>query len=287
MNTKIFLRFLAGITIAYKSLQLLYKNKRLYLFFILPVILILTEKILVKIKYLPTNSLSIIKKFGEFYTTSHNGFTCIKIYNNWLYVMAGFCIFIFIAITTLSVILVTKITNNIQKKEDYKITKFINIFISKINSWLAWAVISFIFIYGPTIIFSIYKTEPKISYVVNSLISLGFLFATSFVIQAIALDNLGIYKALKKSIKTIYNVFFEYLGIMFFISIISGIFWFIFQTLTVFLFASGVVPNGKVGFYEIILYGIFTIIAAIEAQIIIFMYDISKTLLYNNFESKE
>lgn len=287
MSIKIFLRFVTGIKIAQNSFSLLYKNKKLYIFFIIPTILILIEKILVKTKYLSTNSLTIINKFGQHYTTNCNGLTCIRIYDSWLYIMAVFCIFVFISIITLFVIIITKMTSEIQnKKHDTKI-KLKSLFISKISSWLIWSCISFIFIYGPTIAFSVYKVDPKISYVINSSISLVFLFGTAFVVQAIALDNLNVYKALKKSLQTIYNVFFEYLGIIFFISIISVIFWFIFKILTMLLFAAGVTPGGQTGFYEILLYSIFTIIAAIGSEIIIFIYDISKKLLYNNFEQKK
>jgi hypothetical protein len=189
-----------------------------------------------------------------------------------------------LTIITLSVIAITQITNNIQKGEHYGARKFASSFIPKINSGLIWANISFVCIYGPTIAFSIYKVNSEISYIINSAISLTFLLVTAFIIQAITLENLNINIALKRSISIISHVFLEYLGIIFLISIISGIFWLIFEILTILLFSAGVTPSSPVGFYKISLYSIFTIITAIAVETIIFVYDISKTLLFNNFK---
>lgn len=284
-------RFISGIKIAYNGFIFIKTNAQLHIFFIIPTILILIEKLLVKTKYLSTNALTIIKKFGDYYTINCNGSTYTKIYDGWLYLMAAISILIFLIIITLSVIAITIIVNNTKNGKYLETKKLINLFVPKIKTGIIWAVITFILFYGPTIVFSIYKVDPKIFYILNSTISLiylAFLLISSFVIQAIAIDNLGLYKAIKLSVCTIYNLFFEYLGIIFMISIISGIFWLILKILTLLLLAAGVVNiSGPIGLYKILLYSAFTIIAAISTEIIIFVYDISKTLLFINFKQKK
>lgn len=275
----IYIKFKNGLDIASKSFNILLKNKKLLLYFGLPLIIFaIIETLTYNIQKcsisgcitpllqdLPDNIEIILKKFGT--STSWLKFTSI----------------IFVYLTHITTITIAKMaitfhTNNIQKNNNLDFNCALSLFKQKIKSGIMWTTFILLPIATFTIIssYSQKDTTPFIHLFYTTIIfsiSIAWSLVTAFVIQAITIEDLSIFMSIKKSILTIRAIFFEYLGAMFWVALIGGI------SSLPFIFLDQFINKATYNYITII-------IILVIYCIITSAYEVSKTLLYNNFKQR-
>jgi hypothetical protein len=255
VSTSIFSRFVNGISVGSKSFGMLRKNKKLLLYFIAPAICFELEILLTKAQYLPEDTLTIFKKWST--------------YDNKTYAIVMLVLFAFELVYILSVMALTYHTNNTQKQEYPGFKKAIKLFIPKIKNGIVWAFINcFIFYFTITMCSSIFiELFPKYTNLISifSYIFFAILFILIvFTIQILALEGLSVINSIKQSVYIIRKMFFEYLGATFLILLMALI-------TMIFLFILHVSKDSTI-IIPFIAYGS--------------AYEVSKTLLYNEFNKR-
>ncbi|MFC1841893.1 hypothetical protein ACFLYA_02365 [Candidatus Dependentiae bacterium] len=214
MNT--YAKFKSGVLTSMKSFGLLWNNKKLLVYLGIPICLgIFTEILAYNIKIISCSkilSFSLKENIIRILTLAQS-------YSWLLYVGVLSAYFLYLAILTFGNIALTHHSAIIYKKNKIGLRQNTFESLKKIKSVLIWTacilvpIVSFYLINA-----RIQKTDPILMKLFYSFITF-FLFAswsliTSFVIQAIALDNTNIRNAIKKSIMVIKRKFFEYVGVI-------------------------------------------------------------------------
>jgi len=275
----VYKKFRHGLNIATKSFNILSKNKKLLLYFGIPLLIFAIIETLVYniqkcsisgcisplLQDLPENISIILKKFGA--SSSWFKFTGIIL----VYLTH-------IATITIAKMAITFHTNKIQKYDHLNFKCASSLFFTKIKTGLIWTACLLLPIATFTIISSsCQKDMPPFMHLLYATvifsISAAWSLITAFVIQAITIEDLGIFLAVKRSIFTIRAIFFEYLGAMFWVALIGGI------SSLPFIFLDQFINRAA---YNYITIAIILIIYCIITS----AYEVSKTLLFNNFKQK-
>jgi len=267
-------KFLQGLYISASSFSILWKYKKLILYLGLPII---TKSIMALIVY----NLSVDPaSFKMPFFTKEPILLLMKIAGsqNWISFATLFFINVtFLIIITIATIALTSHTDKIIQHKEISIKKvFSTVRKEKIKKAIIWSLIVFIPIviknYAHTIAFLNKKTISWIPIVVFVAWSL----ATAFVIQVIALENVSIIDAIKKSISTIKGIFTDYLGAIFWLGFIT-----LFSLMPLVLLERYLIPRFKSQILVITAYIMIMIISCIIPT----AYTISKTILYRYFKN--
>ena len=218
-------KFKNGLNIAYSSFGILWENKKLLIYLGIPILAgALVETLAynlqvgaccVGVSLSQKDAIARILRIASSY--------------NWLrYINIILLYFLYLAILTFENIALTYHTRKIKKQEPVSIRKTFAACFPKLKIALLWT--SCILI--PIVTFYILNTHiQKTSSVFLQFFYASALFAvfaswsliTAFVVQIIALENMEIIDAIRKSFYTIKQIFFEYLGALFWIALISAL----------------------------------------------------------------
>lgn len=216
-------KFKKGLSISSKSFSLIWNHKKLLVYLGIPVLLGTLAEILAY--NIQPDSASICACFSQKDAiarilrlgTSHSFFH---------YILIIFVSFFYLAIVTFQSIALTNHTYTICKKEKKGIKEIIKSCIPKIKTAIIWTIFTLI----PIVTFHMINAQiEKNNSIFSQLFYAIIIFAiftiwsliTAFVIQTITIENANIKLAIKKSISAIKKLFFQYLGVIFWIGLIA------------------------------------------------------------------
>jgi len=212
-----------GLSIASKSFSLLWKNKKLLIYLGFPILAGVLIEILAYNIHIDISSFGISLSHKNIITRT------LKMTNsyNWMnYISIIFIYFIYLFIVTFENIALTNHTSIIAQKNKIRILQVLQKSLCKIKIAFVWSVFVLIPITTFYIInMYIQKIELPIFRILFTLTTF-ILFATwsivtSFMIPIITFEKINIFKSIKQSTNIIKSIPFEYLGNIFWISLIA------------------------------------------------------------------
>jgi len=221
----IFAKFKNGLNIAYSSFALLWENKKLLIYLGIPILAGALVEILAY--NLQTSACCLGVSFSQKDTIARI-LKSAGSYNWFRYLNVIVLYFLYLAALTFENMVLTYHTWKIKQQEPISIRRAFAACFPKLKMALIWATCILI----PIVTFYVLNDHiQKASSVFLQLFYTTVLFSifaswslvTAFVIQIITLENLGIVDAIKKSFSMIQRTFFEYLGALFWISLITGL----------------------------------------------------------------
>jgi len=222
-NSNIFIKFKNGINIAYSSFAMLWENKKLLIYLGIPIL----AGALVEI--LAYNLQASSCYLGVSFSQKEAIARILQVAGsyNWLHYLSVILLyFLYLAALTFESMALTYHTWKLKIREPIGIRKTFIACFSKLNVALIWTACILV----PIVTFYIINAYiQKTSSAFLQLFYTTILFAifaswsliTAFVIPIITLENLDIVNAIKRSFSIIIDIFFEYLGAIFWIFLIS------------------------------------------------------------------
>lgn len=266
---EIFRAFKDGLYIASNSFETLWKHKKLILYLGIPIVIkSILDLIIYNLNVDPTGLKIPLLQKEPILVLIHIAET----YSWGRYILLQSINFIFLAILILENIVLTYHTNKISHDKTSGIRKSFIACYHKIPRAISWAIITFI----PLLFHNPVKNN--IGNIIGIIIFLAWSILTTFVIQAITIDNMGIIKSVIRSILTITSLFIQYMGALFWIGLI------IILSVTPFVILDTYVyPIYNFQFIVILSYTVATILSCVVPT----TYTIAKTLLYQRYKIKK
>jgi len=224
-NINIITKFKNGLNIAYSSFGILWEHKKLLIYLGIPILTGTLVEILaynlqagaccVGVSLSQKDAIARILRTASSY--------------NWLHYMnVIFLYFLYLAILTFENLALTYHTWKIKNQKPASIRTTFKACFPKLKKALLWTSCILIPIVTFYILNAYIQKTPSVFLQFFYTSTLFTVFAswsliTAFVIQIIALENEGIIDAMHKSLSTIKQTFFEYLGALFWIALISAL----------------------------------------------------------------